>query len=81
MQSNIIKLPDHDGSMRYQRFCPNCSYWLFGEDIGSKYCPHCGVSLIWNSEKADLFHQTNYKLSLKKYSSCKEHQNNRGINK
>ena len=81
MQSNIIKLPDHDGNMHYQRFCPNCFYWLFGEDIGSKYCPHCGVSLIWDSEKANLFHQTNYELSLEEYILCKEHQNSRGINK
>jgi len=81
MQSNIIKLPDHDGSMRHQIFCPNCSYWLFGGDVGSRYCPHCGVSLTWDSKKANLFHQTNYELSLEKYISCKEHQNNRGINK
>ena len=81
MQSNIIKLPDHDGSMRHQIFCPNCSYWFFGGDVGSRYCPHCGVSLTWDSKKANLFHQTNYELSLKEYISCKEHQNNRGINK
>ena len=71
MQSNLIKLPDEE-NMHYHYFCPQCHYWLFGEDIGSQYCPHCGIELFWNSEKLQDFHSTNYEFGLKRYEALIE---------
>ena len=72
MPNNIVKLPDNDGNMRFNSFCPSCHYWFFAEHYGDKYCPHCGVLINWNSEKANLYHEISYEFSLEKYKACKE---------
>ena len=71
MQSNLIKLPDEE-NMHHHFFCPQCHYWLFGEDVGSKYCPHCGTALFWNSEKVNNFHTENYDFAIKRYNALIE---------
>ena len=56
MPNKILKLPDDDGNMHYHRLCPNCHYYFFSENIGAKYCPHCGLELFWDSEIANKRH-------------------------
>ena len=55
MRNNVIKLPDNE-NMHHHHFCPKCHYWLFGENRGDPYCPHCGIKLFWNSKNLDEFH-------------------------
>ncbi len=71
MESNLIKLPDIDENMRYHYFCPSCYYLIFGEDVGVKYCPHCGTQLFWESKKANDFHEMNFDYSIEYYKRLK----------
>ena len=73
MQNNIIKLPDTD-SMRHHHFCSRCHYELFGEDIGVKYCPHCGQKLSWESKKANEFHTLIFEFSQSRYKELMEYK-------
>ena len=78
MPNNIIKLPDEE-NMHTHAFCPQCYYWLFGENKGSKYCPHCGIELFWDSEKAENYHLENYKFGIQRYNSLiKRKENSNG---
>lgn len=72
MQNKIIKLPDEDRRWRNQPFCPSCYYWLFGQDVGSIYCPHCGIKLSWDSEKANKYHEMSYDISIERYNQLKK---------
>lgn len=71
MESNLIKLPDIDGNMRYYYFCPSCYYWIGGEDVGANYCPHCGTQLFWKSKKANDYHKMNFDYSVEYYKRLK----------
>ena len=71
MQSNIIKLPDIE-NMHYHHFCSLCHYELFGENVGVKYCPHCGQTLSWKSKKANNFHKLNFEFSQNRYNKMRE---------
>lgn len=71
MESNLIKLPDIDGNMRYYYFCPSCYYWIGGEDVGANYCPHCGTQLFWKSKKANDYHKMNFDYSIEYYKRLK----------
>ena len=71
MQNNIIKLPDTE-NMHYHHFCSLCHYELFGEDVGVKYCPHCGQTLSWKSKKANNFHKLNFEFSQNRYNKMRE---------
>jgi hypothetical protein len=62
----VIKLREKDRHIT-QAFCPVCHYWLFGEDVGSKYCPHCGIKLSWDKEKLDKYHEMLYNASIQMY--------------
>lgn len=78
---NIIKLKDED-SMHTHAFCPSCHYWLFGEDVGVNYCPHCGIKLFWNSKKISKVHESWYEMSIERYSQLKNSiKNSKGSNK
>ena len=71
MQSNLIRLPDIDGNMRFYNFCPLCHYWIAGEDCGAEYCPHCGTKLFWASDKAKDYHKMNFDYSVEYYERLK----------
>ncbi len=71
MQNNIIKLPGIE-NMHYHHFCSSCHYELFGEDVGVKYCPHCGQKLSWKSKKANNFHKLNFEFSQERYNEMLE---------
>jgi hypothetical protein len=72
---NIIKLKDED-CMHTHTFCSSCHYWLFGEDRGVNYCPHCGIKLFWNSEKMSKVHENWYEISIERYNQLKNNVKN-----
>lgn len=73
MTDNIIKLPDTDGNSNiyYRYFCLSCHYFIFGEDVGANYCPHCGMKLSWASDKAKDYHKMNFDYSIEYYERLK----------
>jgi len=73
MRNNVIKLPDNE-NMNHHHFCPKCHYWLFGENRGDQYCPHCGIKLFWNSKNLEEFHSQMYDYSISRYKQLVEHK-------
>lgn len=74
----VIELQDED-SMHHQHFCPKCHYWLFGENIGINYCPHCGTELVWDwdVEKIERLYRQRYEMSIKRYEELMEYAKQR----